>query len=183
MEPFLSDLAKVQSAHDRKLVKITFDWENVLVPPEMARPLRDIFAVLIEKSISGGIETPARRRKLGKAEYGHIRIKATADDHGVLFQLADDGRGMSAGKLREIMKEKGIVSEAILQKMSDEQVFQQVFASSLLHKEKPDSGPIVDFAGLKRFFDEQKATDIRLTSQLGLGLMLQFRLKSDTEVV
>jgi chemotaxis protein histidine kinase CheA len=183
MEPFLSDLAKVQSAHDRKLVKITFDWDTVLVPPELARPLRDVFAVLIEKSIGGGLETPARRRKLGKAEYGHIRIKAVADEQGVLFHLSDDGRGISAGKLREIMKEKGILTEAILQKMTDEQIFQQVFASSLLHKEKPDNGPIVDFSGLKRFFDEYKASDIRLTSQLGLGLMLQFRLKSDTEVV
>ncbi len=183
MEPFLADLAKVQSAHDRKLVKITFDWDSVLVPPELARPLRDIFAVLIEKSISGGLETPSRRRKLGKAEYGHIRIKAAADEHGVSFHLSDDGRGMSAGKLREIMKEKGVLTEAILLKMTDEQVFQQVFASSLLQKEKPNNGPIVDFSGLKRFFDEYKATDIRLTSQLGLGLTLQFRLKSDTEVV
>ncbi len=177
MEPFLADLAKVQSEHDRKLVKITFDWDAVLVSPELARPLRDVFAILLEKSIGEGIEAPARRRKLGKAEYGHIRIKAQSDEGSVLFVLADDGRGISAGKLREVLKEKGILSESILLKMTDEQVFQQVFSSNLLTKEKHAAGPIVDLIGLKHFFDEYKATEIRLSSQLGLGLLLQFRLK------
>jgi chemotaxis protein histidine kinase CheA len=183
MEPFLADLAKVQSAHDRKLVKITFDWDSVLFPPELARPLRDVFAILIEKSISGGIETPSRRRKLGKAEYGHMRIKAVADEHGVVFNLSDDGRGLSAGKIREILKEKAILSESILQKMTDEQVFQQIFASTLLSKEKNEDQPIIDFYGLKQFFTEYRATDVRVSSQLGLGLMLQFRLKFYTELL
>jgi hypothetical protein len=183
MEPFLTDLAKVQSNHDRKLVKVTFEWDSIMVPPELARPLRDIFVLLIEKSISEGIEAPNRRRKLGKAEYGHIRIKAQSDDQGILFLLADDGRGISAGKIREVLNQKAVFSDLILQKMTDEQLFQQVFGSDLLVKEGAKIGPIVDFVGLKRFFDEHKVSDIRFNSQLGLGLMLEFRLRFDTELI
>ncbi len=182
LENFLQDLVKAKAAQERKLVKIHFHWDNVLIAPEYARSLRDALCFLLERSIAQGIEAPIKRRRMGKPESGHIHIEAHADEHSVLFRLSDDGRGLSAGKIRDLMKAKAHAGSPHVDELDDQQVLNLVFASNtLLHGKSAHRHAIVEFIGLRRFFEQSGASDIGLFSQLGQGTRLEFRLNFEAD--
>ncbi len=182
LEGFLQDLARAKAAQERKMVKLHFNWDNVLIAPEYARGMRDVLCFLVEKAIAQGIEAPMKRRKAGKPESGHLHIEAMADEHSVLFRLSDDGKGVSVGKIREITKAKAVKLEKNLDEIPDAELLNLVFSSNLILPPKTShKHAIVDLSGLRRFLEQSGAVDIKLSSQLGVGSRLEFRLNFEAD--
>lgn len=91
--------------------------------------LGDPLAHMLRNSVGHGIESPEERRAAGKNETG--RIVLAAEHHGTHVRVAmdDDGRGMSRQVIARKAIEKGIATAEQIAKMSDEKVFEFIFAA------------------------------------------------------
>lgn len=91
---------------------------------------------LLRNSVDHGIEMPEERLKAGKPETGTVHLRAFHSGNHVFIEAEDDGKGIS----REIVLKKavknGIVTKEQGDAMSDEDVYQLLFASGFSTAEK-----------------------------------------------
>jgi two-component system chemotaxis sensor kinase CheA len=75
---------------------------------------------MVRNAIDHGIESPARRRALGKDPLGRITLKARHDGHYVVIEVADDGAGIDTARLLARARSLGIdAAEDDLDKVND----------------------------------------------------------------
>ncbi|WP_100399760.1 chemotaxis protein CheA [Bacillus sp. FJAT-44742] len=84
---------------------------------------------LIRNSIDHGIESPEVRREAGKPEEGKIILKAYHSGNNVFIEIEDDGAGINKQKVLQKALENEVVTEEEAGKMSDQQVYNLLFAS------------------------------------------------------
>jgi two-component system chemotaxis sensor kinase CheA len=90
--------------------------------------IKDPLTHMIRNSADHGIESPAERAKGGKAEIG--RIKLSAYQHGgyIVIEVADDGRGLDAQRIRAKAHENGLATLAELDRLSDSDTYKFIFS-------------------------------------------------------
>ncbi|MBB6443863.1 chemotaxis protein CheA [Bacillus benzoevorans] len=91
---------------------------------------------LIRNSIDHGIETPEIRRSRGKSEEGTVILKAYHSGNHVFIEIEDDGNGISRDKVLQKALKNGIVSPQNAAALSDQQVYELIFASGFSTAEK-----------------------------------------------
>nr|WP_239565394.1 chemotaxis protein CheA [Brevibacillus fulvus] len=84
---------------------------------------------LLRNSVDHGIESPAERVKAGKPEEGTIRLRAFHSGNHVFIEVSDDGAGIAKEKVLNKAIERGIVSQAAGEKLTDKQIYELLFAS------------------------------------------------------
>lgn len=181
LEPYLTDLVQVRSMQEGKTVRLHFEWDGIALPLPKLRRLREILAVLLEQSLSNGIEKPARRQMAGKAAIGRIHVQAKKKGAFLHFHLSDDGRGVSAGLLREIFAMRRLASPEQLQAMSDEAVLQLIFQSDFLKNSFSMSGFSANLGKVSISLKRMGAQDVKMSSSLGRGVSLEFRIEQDAK--
>ena len=72
--------------------------------------LSDPLLHLLRNAVDHGIEPPHLRLLAGKSATGRITISARRDRDRVVLEIADDGKGMSAGRLREAAVRRGALT-------------------------------------------------------------------------
>jgi two-component system chemotaxis sensor kinase CheA len=91
---------------------------------------------LIRNSIDHGIETPEIRRARGKSEEGSVILKAYHSGNHVFIEIEDDGNGISRDKVLQKALKNGIVSPQSASLLTDQQVYELIFASGFSTAEK-----------------------------------------------
>lgn len=84
---------------------------------------------LLRNSIDHGIEMPEERTAKGKPATGTVHLRAFHSGNQVFIEIEDDGRGIDRNKVLEKAIKSGIVSAEQAEKLSDEEVYQLLFAS------------------------------------------------------
>jgi len=84
---------------------------------------------LLRNSIDHGIESPAERKKAGKAEEGTIQLKAYHSGNHVFIEVRDDGNGIDKDRVLKKAIERGIVNPANVDGLSDKQIYEFLFSS------------------------------------------------------
>ncbi|HYD36314.1 MAG TPA: ATP-binding protein, partial [Allosphingosinicella sp.] len=87
------------SGQTGKQVILEIDGGDVEIDREMIEMIRDPLSHIVRNSIDHGIETPAERRRAGKAESGRLRVCARQAGNQILLEISDDGRGIDGAKL------------------------------------------------------------------------------------
>jgi two-component system chemotaxis sensor kinase CheA len=82
---------------------------------------------MIRNSISHGIETVENRKKAGKEPIGLILLNARHEGNNIVIEIEDDGRGMDPVVLRKAAVDKGFMSTAEAQALSDTEVLNLIF--------------------------------------------------------
>lgn len=82
-----------------KMVKLEVDGGDVELDREMIEMIRDPLTHIVRNALDHGIETPAERRAVGKAEMGRLRIGARQSANQILIEINDDGRGIDADRV------------------------------------------------------------------------------------
>jgi two-component system, chemotaxis family, sensor kinase CheA len=72
--------------------------------------LSDPLLHLLRNAVDHGIEPPHLRLLAGKPATGRITISARRDRDRVVLEIADDGKGMSSGRLREAAVRRGALT-------------------------------------------------------------------------
>ncbi|MGB6569291.1 MAG: hybrid sensor histidine kinase/response regulator [Xanthobacteraceae bacterium] len=90
--------------------------------------VRDPLTHLVRNCADHGIENPAARVAAGKPRLGTIRLTACHQGGHIIIEIADDGRGLDAARIRAKAIETGLASEAELLGKSDAEIGNFIFA-------------------------------------------------------
>src|SRR5262249_19926654 len=89
--------------------------------------IKDPLTHMVRNSADHGIEHPAVRAAAGKPEKGTIRLSAWHEGGHIIIEIADDGRGLDAQKIKAAAVARGLATEGEVEKMSDVQAFKYIF--------------------------------------------------------
>jgi len=144
----------------------------------MIDQLADPMIHLIRNALDHGIEHPTAREKKGKPARGLIQITARQDAGWVVLDISDDGAGLSLEAIRDKALKKGLVTQADLAEMSDQEItdliFQPGFSTSALITEVSGRGVGMDV--VKRSVVDELQGVISLQTQPDKGTCFTLRL-------
>lgn len=91
---------------------------------------------LLRNAIDHGVESIQERTSSGKNDTGTIHLRAFHSGNHVFIEIEDDGKGIQREKVLKIALKNGIVTQEQASKMSDQDVFQLLFASGFSTADK-----------------------------------------------
>lgn len=89
--------------------------------------IKDPLTHMVRNAADHGIEAPAERRRLGKPERGTIRLAASHEGGTITIEVSDDGRGLDVAAIRRQVLQRGIATEAELDRLTDAQLIRYIF--------------------------------------------------------
>ncbi|HEY8936736.1 MAG TPA: chemotaxis protein CheA [Cyclobacteriaceae bacterium] len=137
---------------------------------------------LIRNAMDHGIEPPEKRKALGKAEHGIIRLKVHRTSTSINLIISDDGKGIDKEKVLHKAIEKGIAKADA--HYTDEEIFEMIF-----HPGLSTSSEISDVSGRGVGMDvvNQRIAELRgtvtVTSSLGQGTSFHIQLPLSRSII
>lgn len=110
-----------------KDVELVLAGEETEVDKTMIEDLADPLIHLIRNAVDHGVEMPAERQQAGKPVKSLVRLEARQEGDHIVLIIADDGKGMSAERIRAKAVEKGLVSEEEANTMDERQSLNLIF--------------------------------------------------------
>ncbi len=109
LELYPKQCSELAAKLDKKIVPFGIIGGNFKLDPQrygaFARSLVHIF----RNAVDHGIETPEERVAVGKSEIGQITCKISTNEHNMIIEIKDDGRGVDATKLITKADSMGLV--------------------------------------------------------------------------
>ncbi len=93
--------------------------------------LADPLLHLVRNAVDHGIEPPEERAANHKPPTGHLSLSAHREASRVIVEIADDGKGLSAQKLKAAALERGLVTPEQCAAMSEDDAFRLCFLPGL----------------------------------------------------
>lgn len=91
------------------------------------RPLFRNLVHLLKNALDHGMELPGERLELGKPQSGLLRLEIAQDHHDLMITIQDDGRGLDAQRLRDLARERGLITDEVHAVLTDEQSYALIF--------------------------------------------------------
>jgi two-component system chemotaxis sensor kinase CheA len=110
-----------------KDVELTLVGEETEVDKTMIEDLADPLIHLIRNAVDHGVELPEERLAAGKPVKSIVRLEARQEGDHIVLIIADDGRGMSAERIRAKAIEKKIISEEEANTLDERQSLNLIF--------------------------------------------------------
>ncbi|PJG48694.1 chemotaxis protein CheA [Sphingobium sp. LB126] len=82
-----------------KRIDLLLEGGDVEMDREMVEMVVDPLTHIVRNSIDHGIETPEKRRALGKSEAGRLKLEARQSGNQIVIEISDDGQGIDTGRL------------------------------------------------------------------------------------
>ncbi|UOE93263.1 chemotaxis protein CheA [Alkalihalobacillus sp. LMS39] len=139
---------------------------------------------LIRNSIDHGIETPEKRRELGKPEEGTVVLRAYHSGNNVFIEIEDDGAGINRERVLNKALENGVITEEEASTLNDQQIYSLLFASGFSTAET-----ITDVSGRGVGLDVVRATFeslggvVSVDSTLGKGSIFSIQLPLTLSII
>ncbi|MEF8982779.1 ATP-binding protein, partial [Thiohalorhabdus sp.] len=165
------------SRKTNKEVQLNISGEQTELDRNVIEAIQDPLVHLIRNSVDHGIEEPDEREAKGKDPAGTVDLKAYYEENFVVIEVADDGAGLSADKLRQKAVERGIVDANEAEQMADREAQQLIFSPGFSSAEQVSdiSGRGVGMDVVRSNVEELKGS-IELDSEMGQGTTVRIRL-------
>jgi two-component system chemotaxis sensor kinase CheA len=177
-----------------KEIQLKLEGTETELDKTLIEAVKDPLTHIVRNSADHGIETPADRKAAGKSAAGTIIVRSFHEGGQVIIEVSDDGKGLSKDKLSKKALEKGVVSQAQLDRMSLREVHNLIFAPGFSTAEKVTNvsgrgvGMDVVRSNIERIggsvelnSEEGKGTSIRLKIPLTLAIVPALIVKSHNE--
>lgn len=158
-----------------KPVRFAVQGEETELDKTLIEKLADPIVHILRNSLDHGLEDVAERGTTDKPAEGTIELSAQHVGAEVLIRIRDDGRGMSAEKLRAKGIAQGLIpADAVL---SEQQLFALIFEPgfSTAAKITEISGRGVGMDVVRRTIESLRGT-IEVDSKLGQGTTVTLRM-------
>jgi two-component system chemotaxis sensor kinase CheA len=139
---------------------------------------------LLRNAVDHGVENITDRIAAGKKETGTINLRAFHSGNHVFIEIEEDGRGINREKVLKTAIKNGIVAADQASKMSDEEVYQLLFASGFSTADK-----ISDISGRGVGLDVVKTKihslggHVTIESKLGSGTKFSVQLPLTLSII
>ncbi|MBK1642349.1 chemotaxis protein CheA [Chromatium okenii] len=160
-----------------KEVRLVMEGDTTEADKNIIEALSDPLIHIVRNSLDHGLETPAVRQAAGKPSEGRLTIQARQESDRVVITISDDGRGIDPVVIRHKAYEKGIVDEVELERLTDQEAINLVFAAGFSTAET-----ITDLSGRGVGMDVVRDAiakvngTIELRSTVGKGTQLRLSL-------
>jgi two-component system, chemotaxis family, sensor kinase CheA len=115
-------------SHDlNKKIELVMLGADTELDRQVLELIKDPLTHMVRNSGDHGLESPAERRAAGKPETGTVTLNAYHEGGHIIIEIADDGRGLPADKIRAKVLANGLATEAELAGMSDTQIQRFIF--------------------------------------------------------
>ncbi len=121
------DLARTRGRE----LDFSINGDEVMLDHAVLEVLGDPLLHLIRNAVDHGLESPDERAETGKPRTGHIWLTARREQAHILIRIADDGRGMSAQKLKEKAIARGLISKSQSETLSERAALRLCFLHGL----------------------------------------------------
>lgn len=119
-----------------KKIRLEITGQDTELDRSVIDEIGDPLIHLLRNSADHGIEMPEERKALGKPEEGKILLKAYHSGNHVFIEVEDDGAGIDRDKVLQKALEKGIVSHEESDRLTDQEIYELIFASGFSTAEK-----------------------------------------------
>ena len=139
---------------------------------------------LLRNALDHGIETPDVRKAQGKPEEGTVILKAYHSGNHVFIEIEDDGAGISREKVLEKAIAKKVITPQAAAGLTDQQVFELIFASGFSTAEKISdiSGRGVGLDVVKNTIESLSGT-VTIDSVIGKGSIFSIQLPLTLSII
>ena len=112
-----------------KKVQLVLEGEETAADKNIIEALADPLIHIVRNSLDHGLETPEVRVASGKPATGTLTIRALQEADRVLIEIIDDGKGIDPALMKRKAYEKGVIDEATLERISDQDAVNLIFAA------------------------------------------------------
>jgi two-component system chemotaxis sensor kinase CheA len=106
---------------------LIFEGRDVRIDKSMAELLVDPLMHMVRNALDHGIETPERRRALGKPARAKLQFSAAEHAGGIHIGIADDGHGIDCDRVLGKALERGLVTTAEAAVLTEREILALIF--------------------------------------------------------
>jgi two-component system, chemotaxis family, sensor kinase CheA len=167
-----------------KQVRIEMEGEDTELDKTIVEAIKDPLTHLVRNAVDHGIEPPERRRAAGKDSQGCLRLRALHEGGQVKIEISDDGSGLDLEKIRNKAVDKGLITEAAAERMSEREIGNLIFLPGLSTAEKVSnvSGRGVGMDVVKTNIERIGGT-VELQSRPGQGSTVRMKIPLTLAIV
>ncbi|GAB6040658.1 chemotaxis protein CheA [Endothiovibrio diazotrophicus] len=153
----------------------------------VAERVGDPLLHLVRNAMDHGLEGPAERLAAGKPEVGRLSLEAYYDSGSIVIEVADDGRGLSRGRILARAVERGLLEPSVLDQpppLPDRDLFRLIFEAGFSTAEQVSklSGRGVGMDVVRRNIEALRGT-VELESREGAGCRVRIRLPLTLSII
>jgi len=161
----------------QKDIQFIVNGDDLRIDHMLADILNHSLVHLLRNSIDHGLETNKEREESGKNSKGKIELSFDQQEEFVTVKVQDDGRGINTKKIKEKIVEKNLKNFKEVEKMSEFDLHQMIFAAGFSTAEKTTefSGRGVGMSMVKDSV-ESIGGALSIESKAGLGSIIKIIL-------
>jgi two-component system, chemotaxis family, sensor kinase CheA len=110
-------------------VRLEMEGQDTELDKTIIEAIKDPLTHLVRNAVDHGIESPELRTAGGKPAEGRLTLRAFHEGGQVIIEIADDGAGIDADRLRAKAVEKGVVTSEQAARMGERETLQLIFAA------------------------------------------------------
>ncbi len=110
-----------------KSVRIETSGESVELDAGLIEQIVDPLLHLVQNAVVHGLEAPDERSARGKAAAGTVTLSASHQGAFVVVEVADDGRGIDAGRLRRQAVAQGFMRPEMAEALTEREALELIF--------------------------------------------------------
>ncbi|TAL86775.1 MAG: chemotaxis protein CheA [Rhodanobacter sp.] len=108
-----------------KRVKLELHGEHTELDKTVLEKIGDPLVHLVRNAIDHGLESPSRRKAVGKSETGTLKLNAYHEGSNIVVQISDDGAGLNRDAITAKALQNGLIGAG--QNLSDAEVADLIF--------------------------------------------------------
>jgi len=119
-----------------KDMELILEGEDTELDKSIIEEISDPLVHLVRNSCDHGIELPDERERQGKSRTGIVKLSAYHEGDQIVIEIADDGKGIDVEKVKAKAVNNGILGQADVDKISDKEALNLIFAPGFSTAEK-----------------------------------------------